>query len=280
MLYILITSKIWLLFSIGLRFQTLWRHFSKFSYLELYLKVFIIKIQIISHPECHAKSALINYHVKNPLFIQKWNKPTSANKSELWRHPDFSSLNNFEWAKFDRNSCHTCIVSFFTFYFIYVHGDLDPRPVLHERHLRGRGERRRHERGHEQGVHQRGEVKKIISNNVYQAEIFILDFNNALCLNFGFSYFLSFCAGSFFMVITLIFKLNNCVICTQAKMGFIWQFLYIPVIIHPLNFTKGHGGKGSIIYFFEGIPKQWFLIMYKVLFRNWTFSWWIFSIKA
>ena len=91
-----------------------------------------------------------------------------------------------------------------------MHGDLDPRPVLHERHLRGRGERRRHERGHEQGVHQRGEVKKIISNNVYQAEIFILDFNNALCLNFGFSYFLSFCAGSFFMVITLIFKLNNC----------------------------------------------------------------------
>ena len=172
------------------------------------------------------------------------------------------------------------LVSFFTFYFIYVHGDLDPRPVLHERHLRGRGERRRHERGHEQGVHQRGEVKTIISNNVYQAEIFILDFNNALCLNFGFSYFLSFCAGSFFMVITLIFKLNNCVICTQAKMGFIWQFLYIPVIIHPLNFTKGHGGKGSIIYFFEGIPKQWFLIMYKVLFRNWTFSWWIFSIKA
>ena len=113
MLYILITSKIWLLFSIGLRFQTLWRHFSKFSYLELYLKVFIIKIQIISHPECHAKSALINYHVKNPLFIQKWNKPTSANKSELWRHPDFSSLNNFEWAKFDRNSCHTCIVLYF-----------------------------------------------------------------------------------------------------------------------------------------------------------------------
>ena len=32
------------------------------------------------------------------------------------------------------------------------------RPVLHERHLRGRGERRRHERGHEQGVHLRGEV--------------------------------------------------------------------------------------------------------------------------
>ena len=39
---------------------------------------------------------------------------------------------------------------------LYVHGL--GRPVLHERHLRGRGERRRHERGHEQGVHLRGEV--------------------------------------------------------------------------------------------------------------------------
>ena len=68
-------------------------------------------------------------------------------------------------------------------------------------------------------------INEVKSKRLFQImcirQRFFLDFNNALCLNFGFSYFLSFCAGSFFMVITLIFKLNNCVICTQAKMGFI-----------------------------------------------------------